>query len=84
MTKTEFDCWNHVLWFFEGDQRKCDIWFNTANPALGNATPRQMIRWGREEKLRKFIVQAISENFRIDEEFKDWKKRLTDKIFKKQ
>lgn len=46
--------------FFEGDLKKTAIWFKTANPLLGDVSPRDMIRYGRYDKLRKFILNAIA------------------------
>ena len=48
--------------FFEGDLNKTAIWFKTPNPLLGDVSPRDMIRYGRYEKLRKFILNAIDGN----------------------
>ncbi len=53
---------NLVAQFFEGDATKTALWFKTPNPMLGNISPRDMIRFGRYQKLLKFIVNAISEN----------------------
>lgn len=53
---------NLVAQFFEGDPTKTAIWFKTSNPMLGNISPRDMIRFGRYQKLLKFILNALSEN----------------------
>lgn len=53
---------NLVAQFFEGDASKTALWFKTSNPMLGNITPRDMIRFGRSQKLLKFILNALSEN----------------------
>jgi uncharacterized protein (DUF2384 family) len=53
---------NLVAQFFEGDAIKTALWFKTTNPMLGDITPRDMIRYGRYQKLLKFIHNALSEN----------------------
>ena len=44
------------------DEHKTVLWFKTANPLLGNITPRDMIRIGRFKKLYRFILNALLEN----------------------
>ena len=51
-----------VAQFFGGDIPKTAIWFRTKNPLLGDISPRDMIRYGRYEKLRRFIMNALQEN----------------------
>jgi hypothetical protein len=51
-----------VAQFFEGDVAKTALWFRTKNPLLGNISPRDMIRYGRYEKLRRFVMDALEEN----------------------
>ena len=51
-----------VAQFFEGNVAKTALWFKTVNPLLGNITPRDMIRYGRYEKLRRFVMSALEEN----------------------
>lgn len=53
---------NLVAQFFEGDVEKTALWFKTPNPMLGDISPRDMIRFGRHQKLCKFILNALSEN----------------------
>lgn len=53
---------NLVAQFFNGDAVKTVLWFHTLNPMLGNISPRDMIRYGRYQKLLKFILNALSEN----------------------
>lgn len=52
---------NMVAEAFDGDAPKTVLWFKTSNPMLGDVTPRDMIRLGRYDKLRKFIVSAAME-----------------------
>lgn len=54
--------YNKVLEFFEGDKEKTDIWFESPNPLLGYHSPNLMIRIGREDKVKKFIDNALDEN----------------------
>ncbi|HKT72275.1 MAG TPA: hypothetical protein VJQ47_05250 [Steroidobacteraceae bacterium] len=51
-----------VAQFFGGDVAKTALWFRTKNPLLGDISPRDMIRYGRYEKLRRFIMNALAEN----------------------
>lgn len=51
-----------VAQFFGGDVAKTALWFRTRNPLLGDIAPRDMIRFGRCGKLRRFVVDALSEN----------------------
>jgi hypothetical protein len=51
-----------VAQFFDGDPRKTQLWFQTRNPLLGNISPRDMVRYGRHEKLRKVVMEALAEN----------------------
>ena len=51
-----------VAQFFAGDGAKTALWFKTVNPLLGNISPRDMIRYGRYEKLRRFVMSALGEN----------------------
>lgn len=52
---------NLVAGVFDGDVHKTALWFRTRNPLLGEVAPRDMIRLGRYDKLRKFIVSALME-----------------------
>lgn len=51
-----------VAQFFQGDITKTRLWFQTRNPLLGNLSPRDMVRYGRHEKLRRIVMDALSEN----------------------
>lgn len=55
---------NLVAGHFKGDASKTALWFTVPNPLLGNVTPRDMIRFGRYQKLFKFIINALAENKR--------------------
>jgi len=50
---------NMVAKFFDGDTDKTVTWFKARNPLLGDISPRDMIRLGRFERLRKFIINAV-------------------------
>ncbi len=50
---------NMVADIFEGDTAKTALWFKTKNPMLGDVSPRDMVRLGRYDRLRRFIVSAI-------------------------
>jgi hypothetical protein len=51
---------NLVFEFFQDDV-KTKLWLQTPNPMLGNASPRDMIRFGRYNKLLRFVTQAMEE-----------------------
>jgi hypothetical protein len=51
-----------VAQFFDGDVAKTALWFRTRNPLLGDIAPRDMIRFGRYEKLQQFVLEALNEN----------------------
>jgi hypothetical protein len=52
---------NMVAKAFDGDVEKTTAWFRARNPLLGDVSPRDMIRLGRYERLRKFIINAMME-----------------------
>jgi len=49
---------NLVAQFFAGDAQKVGLWFEIANPMLGNVSPRDMIRFGRYKRLLNFVIDA--------------------------
>jgi len=49
---------NMVASIFDGDAERTVTWFKARNPMLGDVSPRDMIRLGRYERLRKFILGA--------------------------
>jgi hypothetical protein len=51
-----------VAQFFDGDVVRTALWFKTKNPLLGNISPRDMIRYGRYEKLQRFVMEALEKN----------------------
>ena len=57
-----------VAQHFNGDVTKTALWFRTANPLLGNISPRDMIRFGRYDKLQRFILEALAENAAVPEQ----------------
>jgi len=46
---------------FSGDADKTALWFRTKNSMLGDISPKDMIRLGRFDRLRRFIVGALAE-----------------------
>lgn len=50
---------NTVAEVFDGDPAKTALWFRTKNPLLGDVSPRDMIRLGRYDRLRRFIIGAM-------------------------
>jgi hypothetical protein len=53
---------NLVAEFLVGDPQKVALWFEIANPMLGNVSPSDMIRIGRQKRLLAFVVAARDEN----------------------
>jgi hypothetical protein len=51
---------NLVFQFFN-DPVKTKLWLQTPNPMLGDVSPRDMIRFGRYNKLLRFVTQAMDE-----------------------
>lgn len=51
-----------VVGFFDGNVSKAALWFRLPNPLLGDLSPRDMIRYGRTERLARFIDEALAEN----------------------
>lgn len=51
-----------VAEYFHGDAAKTALWFRTKNPMLGELSPRDMIRYGRMEKLMQVVQDARSAN----------------------
>lgn len=49
-----------VAQFFEGNAIKAGLWFKTANPMMGDVSPREMIRQGRHTEVRRFVMEAVS------------------------
>jgi len=48
--------------FFYGDKTKTSLWLKTSNPLLGDVSPNDMIRFGRSQKLLKFILYSLQES----------------------
>lgn len=51
-----------ILRFFDGDQVKANLWFNTPNFLLGDIPPKDYIDAGRTEKLYQIVKHALWEN----------------------
>ena len=56
---------NMVAKQFSGDPQKTVAWFKARNPLLGDISPRDMIRLGRYERLRRFIIQAMTNQVQV-------------------
>lgn len=52
---------NMVAQSFAGDEDRTIAWFKARNPMLGDISPRDMIRFGRYDRLRRFILNAMIE-----------------------
>ena len=57
---------NMVAQHFEGDAHKTALWFKTKNPMLGDIAPRDMVRFGRYDKLRRFVIGALADQAQND------------------
>src|SRR5581483_874817 len=57
---------NLVFEFF-GDEAKTALWFKTPNPMLGGVSPRDMIRFGRYNKLLRFVTTALEQGGRREQ-----------------
>ncbi len=51
-------CRRLVSEYFNGCKWKCELWFKTPNPMLGEISPNSMIKMGRVKKLLEFIQDA--------------------------
>lgn len=51
-----------VATYFDGDKDKTAMWFKMKNPVLGGLSPQDMIRYGRFQKLKKFIENRLEGN----------------------
>lgn len=56
---------NLVAKQFAGDQEKTAAWFKARNPLLGDISPRDMIRLGKYDRLRRFIIQAMADQVQV-------------------
>jgi hypothetical protein len=56
---------NMVARQFAGDQEKTAAWFKARNPLLGDISPREMIRLGRYDRLRRFIIDAMKNQMQV-------------------
>jgi len=52
---------NMVAQAFNGDIEKTALWFKAKNPLLGDLSPRDMVRLGRFDRLRRYILGAMAE-----------------------
>jgi len=48
--------------FFDYDIGNINLWLSSKNPLLGNVSPRQMIKFGRHEKLLEIVKYQLSQN----------------------
>jgi len=58
----ELGCFFLVLGFFDGDEEKTRLWFNSKNPHLGGTTPNFLIENGRGDKVEQLIEALLNEN----------------------
>jgi len=56
---------NLVAKQFSGDPEKTVAWFRARNPLLGDVSPRDMIRLGRYDRLRRFVIQAMTNQVQV-------------------
>jgi predicted nucleotidyltransferase len=48
-----------VAEFFEGDAIKTSLWFSTPNALLDERSPRDIVRAGQHDRLRRIILRAL-------------------------
>jgi len=53
---------NLILAFFDGDVDKAFDWYQEKNPDLGNVSPIHMMKHGRGDMLRKWVLDQMSGN----------------------
>jgi uncharacterized protein (DUF2384 family) len=53
-----------VSLFFHDEPWKTTAWLDAPNPLLGNVSPRDMVLWGRVDRLEQFVRNAMDENYR--------------------
>lgn len=56
------EAWDLVFDFFNGDDEKTTLWFETPNPLLGGIKPSQMLLLDEGHKLLSFIEEQLMEN----------------------
>lgn len=56
---------NLVAKQFAGDPEKTAAWFRARNPLLGDISPRDMIRLGKYDRLRRFIIHALEDKVQV-------------------
>ena len=47
-----------VAELLNNDVEKTKLWLNTPNPAVGDISPKQLMRFGKYQKLLKFVLDA--------------------------
>lgn len=56
------ECYDKVLKYFKGDDKKAWYWFEHATPGLGGVSPLDMIKRGRVKKLLLYIDNLLEGN----------------------
>ena len=59
---TDYASIKSLLMTHFNDDDKAIKWLMTTNPLLGDQIPIQMIAAGRQDKLEKFIINALEGN----------------------
>jgi hypothetical protein len=67
---------NLVAQAFGGNPEKTTAWFRVSTPLLGDVSPRDMIRLGRYERLRKFFINAMLERASKPAPLNRWHPRI--------
>lgn len=62
LKEKHLEYWAKTLEFFKYDKKKNKLWWYTPNPNLGSISPKGMLIMGREQKLFKFIDNALIGN----------------------
>jgi hypothetical protein len=58
------ECKNLISTFFKMDKLKIDYWWKAPNPGLGDVSPSDMLSFGKQKKLLRWIKTLLKENGR--------------------
>lgn len=57
----EWEVYNKVLEFFNGNENKTRIWMASVNPQLGGMSPNELILMGQTSSLLEFVNEQLDE-----------------------
>lgn len=56
----EEDLMLYLNFYFDFDQEKVNKWLRTPSSSLGDKSPEELAILGKEDKLRKFIINGLN------------------------